>query len=598
MKINQSILRLSLIIEGITNIFNVPLATYFIVIAGNFRDEQLVFILLNAVVIASILFIIHTIIRFSYLKPVFRYLHENKAVESEVEKNEVKRKLLNYPVQESVIVAVRWMIGVGLIFILVHIKYGLSQLQMLNVGLTLVMIIPASMLTNFSLSENYLISYMESPRIADAVLDIKSYISIPITFRIIFLVFSMILIPVVIFSDFFYMMNTGSITFNNIRIHIAAISIFLVVIVIVETNLATFGIKKSIKRMIEFIEELRTGNIATTVPLLSNNEMGIISNYLNGTVSALKSLIERLIAAIKDMSDSSGSMLSEAHMFSKNIQDQVASHEEVNATVEEMAAGIDNIADNAEHLNQRFQSLTEMVMHLSSLAKDTGAEMDEIISLTSDISSDIQSGESDLKAMSENMTNITTSSEKMMGIIGIINDISEMINLLSLNASIEAARAGDAGRGFAVVADEVAQLSVRTTSSLKDIDALIKSNNSEIVNGMNLVDGIVNSFKTVINGISAINEKMSKLEEYIEKQNQLNARINSEAGDVQKKSEEIQSSTRENKFAADEIIKSIVTVSQLSQSNAAGTEEIINNAQEIDDIAQSLNEHVKIFRID
>ncbi len=598
MKINKSILRLSLMIEGTTNILNVPLAIYFIVIAGNFRDEQLVYILLNAIVIATILFLIHTTIRFLYLNPIFNYLFDNESEITDQSKKNVKMKLLNYPVQESVIVAVRWILGVGLIFILIHLRYGLSQLQVLNVALTLVMIIPASMVTNYSLSENFFISFMESPKIADVVLDVKSYMTVPISFRVLFLVFSMILIPVVIFSAFFYMMNAGFISFTNIRMHIAAISLFLVVIVIVETNLATHGIKRSIRRMIEFIEELKTGNIAGTVPLLSNNEMGIISNYLNQTVSTLKVLIERLMAAIKDMSESSGSMLSAAQVFSKNIQEQVASHEEVNATVEEMAAGIDNIADNAGHLNQRFESLTEMVMYLSSLANDTSSEMNEIIGLTKAITSDIESGESDLKAMSENMSNITLSSDKMMGIIGIINDISEMINLLSLNASIEAARAGDAGRGFAVVADEVAQLSIRTTSSLKDIDILIKSNNSEIINGMKLVDGIVSSFKTVIEGINAIDEKMKNLADYIDKQYQLNDRITSEAEDVQKKSDEIKSSTRENKAAADEIIKSIVTVSQLSQSNAAGTEEIIANAEEIDELAKSLRKHVKIFRIE
>jgi methyl-accepting chemotaxis protein len=94
----------------------------------------------------------------------------------------------------------------------------------------------------------------------------------------------------------------------------------------------------------------------------------------------------------------------------------------------------------------------------------------------------------------------------MSGILKIINEISEQINLLSLNAAIEAARAGDAGRGFAVVADEISQLADRTAQSLKEIASLISINNREIGEGQQGVDDAMNVIGRLVEGIGQINE--------------------------------------------------------------------------------------------
>ena len=132
---------------------------------------------------------------------------------------------------------------------------------------------------------------------------------------------------------------------------------------------------------------------------------------------------------------------------------------------------------------------------------ETSAMIRETAEVSTQISLKAREGEQSMTGMNSAMTRIIQSSEEMTGIVKIINDISERINLLSLNAAIEAARAGDAGRGFAVVADEISKLADQTASSIKSIDTLIRTNESEIGKGNQNVGAAVEKINYIISDI-------------------------------------------------------------------------------------------------
>ena len=102
------------------------------------------------------------------------------------------------------------------------------------------------------------------------------------------------------------------------------------------------------------------------------------------------------------------------------------------------------------------------------------------------------------------MGQIEGSSRKISDIIGVIDEIARQTNLLALNAAVEAARAGDAGRGFAVVATEVRSLAQRSSQAAKDIKDLITNSNSQVQQGVDLVNKAGAALAEIVGSIKSV----------------------------------------------------------------------------------------------
>lgn len=314
--------------------------------------------------------------------------------------------------------------------------------------------------------------------------------------------------------------------------------------------------------------------------------------HLNRTTELLFSVSE-----ISDhLTESFSIMSSTTEAFSSNAQNQAAAAEEIAATIEEISAGVENVAENAGIQMTKIEELISRLDELSDQISNMKDKINEARTMTSSISSEAQTGGYSLKSMEESMVSMNQRSTAMTGIINIINDISDRINLLSLNAAIEAARAGNAGRGFAVVADEISKLADQTFASVKEISSLIKAGEDESKQGLETVNSVVASLSKILTGVTGINNMVESMSGFMESQITTNKTVNNEALDVKQRSEEIQQASEIQKNATSEIVRSISTINELTQANAAGAEEMSSNAIDISQIAKTLHEKVDNFR--
>jgi len=335
----------------------------------------------------------------------------------------------------------------------------------------------------------------------------------------------------------------------------------------------------------------------------------LIISITEKTMSRLKEeadkreILERtttLLYSVSEISEklalSSSNMSDTSDVFSANAQNQAASAEEITATVEEISAGVESISDIANFQMMKMEGLAVKLDELSGQISSMKSMISDTLNMTNSITQEAKTGETSIKQMNDNMQSMNRRSAEMTNIIGIINDISDKINLLSLNAAIEAARAGDAGRGFAVVADEISKLADQTFSSVKDISNLIKAGENETKHGITTVDVVVLSLSKIIDGVTRINKMVESMSEFMNSQYSTNQDVNREASDVKERSEEIKNAAMEQKNATNEIVKSISTITELTQANAIGAEEMAGNAKAISQIAENLNEKVEDFR--
>jgi methyl-accepting chemotaxis protein len=284
--------------------------------------------------------------------------------------------------------------------------------------------------------------------------------------------------------------------------------------------------------------------------------------------------------------------------FTQNAQNQASSSEEVTATVEQISSAMENIANHSEEQNAGIGSLHDRIQELAHTMKELLQEIDSAMNKVDEIHQKSRDGDSTLQQMNERMQKIRESSQEMTNIINIIRDISERIDLLALNASIEAARAGDSGRGFAVVADEIAKLADQTSHSVKDIGKLIQTSEGDIQYGLESAEGTGELIRIIRGDMESLGGMRQKIADYMKQERRFQESVDQDARAVRQKAEEIRQATGEQKHATNEITRDVGDISELTQKNAASSEELSSIVENMNQASSELKELVRDFRLD
>ncbi|HEY1407091.1 MAG TPA: methyl-accepting chemotaxis protein, partial [Spirochaetota bacterium] len=345
------------------------------------------------------------------------------------------------------------------------------------------------------------------------------------------------------------------------------------------------------------LDRISRGDLSMTVAIGSLDEAGRMTLRLGIFRNTIRDLIAQIQLVAGKVASSSEEMSVSTDSFSNNAQGQAASSEEISSTVEEISSGAETISADSVIQYEGIEKLVVRIQALSESIREVNEKMKDTKSVSVLMSQKAERGSELLQSMSAGMDTIMDRSREMKNIVGIISDISVQINLLSLNAAIEAARAGASGKGFAVVADEVSKLAEQTASSLSEIEALISDSANEIQKGRDGSRETISMIGDIISGVSSISGMMKSLEDEVHGQLDVNNVVSDDAESLRRRFQEIRSSTEEQKNAMNEIASSIVHISQLAQSNAIGAQEMADNAGDLAAMAETMKKISEYFRL-
>lgn len=172
--------------------------------------------------------------------------------------------------------------------------------------------------------------------------------------------------------------------------------------------------------------------------------------------------------------------------------------QEIDSGSEQMAKAAMDLAEGSTVQSQMVQEVAEMVNKMAVSLEDKAKEAEETVKMAEGAAAVMMDGNAKMQELKEAIGEIEKCSNEIHNIIGTIEDIANQTNLLSLNASIEAARAGDAGRGFAVVAEQVKNLAEESANAAGETKKLIETTVAAVRKGISFADVTAESMNSVI----------------------------------------------------------------------------------------------------
>lgn len=293
------------------------------------------------------------------------------------------------------------------------------------------------------------------------------------------------------------------------------------------------------KEWSNIINDLKKGNL--TLNINSRSDKDIFSISLNEMIEKNREVLTEIEKVSQFINTSSDSIASDSELISQGIISQIGAVEELSKKTDLISKQLKDDAKNFEMANEFSEKASQSIIYSNEK----------------------------MIQMLDAMNDIDKSSNEINIIIQAINDISYQINLLALNASIEAARAGDAGKGFAVVANEVKVLASKSAEAVKNTKVLIE-----------------NSIKAVNRGVNIAKETAKSLDIIIENSELSNKIINSISEESTFQAE-----------AIEQIVEEINKIAEISNNNSSASEENANISEELLNLSKNLENLIRNYTL-
>lgn len=372
-------------------------------------------------------------------------------------------------------------------------------------------------------------------------------------------------------------------------------TLVVLLLILLLSRMTTVWLGKKIDSINELLKAIGEGDLTRRFNITSHDEVGQIGDSFNHAMDNISHLIEKVTRESNSLEDVGGELFSNIietnsgiSKISTNldsIKDQIISQSssvsEANSTVEQIVKQAESLShiidDQSNNVSESSASIEEMIANIASVTQTLKNNEENIKNL----SYSSAEGRGDLSKVVEAIREVAEESEGLLEISKVIQGIARKTNLLSMNAAIEAAHAGDYGSGFAVVAGEIRNLAESSGNQAKTVSAVLNKIKTSIEKITKSTTDVLDKFNLIEKDVNFVSDQEVVILRAMEEQSAGSALVLDSICELKELTDKVRVGSLEMASGSRQVLDETKTLNRVSQELSRNINQISNGTHQI-----------------